>query len=99
MINNLQDELCDTMAEAYVYEPFEEYAKQVEVKPLVQIVNHWIRQIFIGGVETSEDDKVGEFEKYIRIPGEFKLVLKLASNLGQPQSTQIRDSLRLPRYS
>ena len=60
MINDLQDELCETMAEAYVYEPFEEYAKQVEVKPLVQIVNHWIRQIFI---ETSEDDKVGEFEK------------------------------------
>ena len=96
MINDLQDELCDTMAEAYDYEPFKEY---VEVKPLVQIVSHWIRQIFIGGVETSEDDKVGEFEKYIRIPGEFKFVLKLASNFGQPQSTQIRDSLRLPRYS
>ena len=99
MINELQDELCETMAEAYVYERFEEFAKQVEGKPLVQIVNHWIRQILIGGVETSEDDKVGEFEKYIRIPGEFKSVLKLASNLGQPQSTQIRDSLRLPRYS
>ena len=42
MINDLQDELCETMAEAYVYEPFEEYAKQVEVKPLVWIVNHWI---------------------------------------------------------
>ena len=96
---DLQDELCDTMAEAYDYEPFEKYAKQLEVKPLVQIVNHWIRQIFIDGVETSEDDKVGEFEKYIRIPGEFKSVLKLASNLGQPQSTQIRLSLRLPRYS
>ena len=97
MINDLQDELCETMAEAYVYEPFEEYAKQVEVKPLVQIVNHWIRQIFI---ETSEDDKVGEFEKYIRIPAEFKSVLTtLASNFGQPQLTQIRDSLRLPRYS
>ena len=93
------DELCDTIAEAYVYEHFEEYPKQVEVKPLVQIVNHWIRKIFIGGVETSEDDKVGEFEKYIRIPGEFKFVLKLASNFGQPQSNQIRDSLRLPRYS
>ena len=35
MINDLQDELCDTMAEAYDYEPFEEYAKQLEVKPLV----------------------------------------------------------------
>ena len=35
MINNIQNEQCDTMAEAYVYEPFEEYAKQVEVKPLV----------------------------------------------------------------
>ena len=23
----------------------------------------WIRQILIGGVETSADDKVGEFEK------------------------------------
>ena len=85
------DELCDTIAEAYVYEHFEEYAKQVEVKPLVQIVNHWTRQIFIGGVETSEDDKVGELENYIRIPGEFKSVLKLAINLGQPQSTEIRD--------
>ena len=63
MINDLQDELCETMAETYVYESFEEYAKQVEVKPLVQIVNHWIRQILICGVETSEDDKVGEFEK------------------------------------
>ena len=99
MINDLQDEVCDTMADAYVYEHFEEYAKQVEVKPLIQIVNHWIRQILTGGVETSEYDKVGEFEKYIRIPGEFKFVLKLASNFGQPQSTQIRDSLRLPRYS
>ena len=99
MINDLHDELCDTMAEAYDYEPFEEYAKQLEVKPLVQIVNHWIRQIFIGGVETSEDDKVGEFEKYIRIPWDFKFVLKLASNFVQPQSTQPRDSLRLPRYS
>ena len=93
------DKLCDTIAEAYVYERFKEYAKQVEVKPLVQIVNHWTRQIFIGGVETSEDDKVGKFEKYIRIPGEFKFIFKLASNFGQPQSTQIRDSLRLPRYS
>ena len=74
MINDLQDELCDTMAEAYDYEPFEEYAKQLEVKPLVQIVNHWIRQIFIGGVETSEDDKVGEFEKYIWTPREFKYI-------------------------
>ena len=46
------------MIEASDYEPFEEYAKQLEVKPLVQIVNHWIRQIFIGGVETSEDDKL-----------------------------------------
>ena len=35
MINDLQDKLCDTMAEAHVYEPFEEYAKQVELKPLV----------------------------------------------------------------
>ena len=87
------------MAEAYVYEHFEEYPKQVEVKPLVQIVNHWIRQLFIGGVETIEDDEVGEFEKYIRIPWDFKFVLKLASNFGQPQLTQIRDSLRLPRYS
>ena len=51
------------MAEAYVYEPFEEYAKQVEVKPKVLIVNHWIRQILISGVERGEDDKVGEFEK------------------------------------
>ena len=58
-----KDELCETVAEAYVYEPFEEYAKQVEVKPLVQIVNHLIRQILICGVETSEDDKVGGFEK------------------------------------
>ena len=99
MINDLQDELCDTMAEAYDYEPFEEYAKQLEVKPLVQIVNHWIRQIFTCGVETIEDDEVGEIEKYIRIPWDFKFVLKLASNFGQPQLTQIRDSLRLPRYS
>ena len=74
MINDLQDYLCETMAEAYVHEPFEQYAQQVEVKPLVYIVNHWIRQIWIGGVETSEDDKVGEFEKYIMIPGEFKSV-------------------------
>ena len=81
MINDLQDELCDNMAEPYDYEPFEELE---EVKPLVQIVSHGIRQIFIGGVETSEDDKVGEFEKYIRIPGEFKFVLKLASNFVQP---------------
>ena len=99
MINDRQDEFCDAMAEAYDYEPVEEYAKQLEVKPLVQIVNHWIRQIFIGGVETSEDDKVGEFEKYIRISGEFKFVFKLASNFGQPSSTQIKDSLRLARYS
>ena len=35
MINDLRDELCETMAETYVYESFEEYAKQVEVKPLV----------------------------------------------------------------
>ena len=63
MIDCLQHELCETVAEAYVYEPFEEYAKQVKVKPLVQIVNHWNRQILISGVETSEDDKVGEFEK------------------------------------
>ena len=35
MINDLQDELCETMAVAYVYEPFEENAKHVEVKPLV----------------------------------------------------------------
>ena len=99
MINDLQDEFCDTMAEAYNSEPFEEYAKQLEVKPLVQIVNHWIRQILIVGVETSGDDKLGQFEKYIRIPGELKFVLKLASNFGQRQSTQISDSLRLPRYS
>ena len=46
-----KDELCETVAEAYVYEPFEEYAKQ--------------------------DNKVGEFEKHIWIPGESKLVLKL----------------------
>ena len=94
MIDGLQHELCETVAEAYVYEPFEEYAKQVKVKPLVQIVNHLISE-----VETSEDYKDGEFEKYNRIPGEFKSVLKLASNLGQPQSTQIRDSLTLQRYS
>ena len=56
MINDLQDDHCETMSEAYVYEPFEEYAKQVEVKPLVQIVNHLIRQILIGGIEISEDD-------------------------------------------
>ena len=56
MIDGHQDELCKTVAEAHVYEPFEEYAKQVKVKPLVQIVNHWIRQILICGVETSEDD-------------------------------------------
>ena len=42
MIDGLWDELCETVAKAYVYEPFEEYAKQVEVKPLVWIVNHWI---------------------------------------------------------
>ena len=41
MSNDLQDELCQTMAEAYVYQPFEEYAKQVEVKPLVQTNRHW----------------------------------------------------------
>ena len=35
MIDGLQHELCETVAEAYVYEPFEEYAKQVKVKPLV----------------------------------------------------------------
>ena len=35
MINELQDELCETMAKAYVYESFEQYAQQVEVKPLV----------------------------------------------------------------
>ena len=35
MIDGLQDELCETVAEAYVYEPFEEYAKQVKVKLLV----------------------------------------------------------------
>ena len=63
MIDGLQDELCETVAEAYVSEPFEEYAKQVKVKSLVQIVNYWIRQILYSGVETSEDDKVGEFEK------------------------------------
>ena len=63
MIDGLQHELCETVAEAYVYEPFEEYAKQVKVKPLVQIVNHWIRQILICGVESSENDKVVEFEK------------------------------------
>ena len=61
MIDGLQHELCETVA--YVYEPFEEYAKQVKVKPLVQIVNHWIRQSLICGVETTEDDKVCEFEK------------------------------------
>ena len=30
-----RDELCESRAEAYVYEPFEEYDKQLEVKPLV----------------------------------------------------------------
>ena len=35
MIDGLQDELCETVAEAYVYEPFEGYAKQVKVKSLV----------------------------------------------------------------
>ena len=46
-------------------------------KPLIQIVNHWIRQILISEVqlldsieetendETYEDDKVGEFEKCV----------------------------------
>ena len=28
--NGIQDELCETVAEAIVYEPFKEYAKQVE---------------------------------------------------------------------
>ena len=88
MINDLQDELCETMAETYVYEPFEEYAKQVEVKPLVQIVNQWIRQILIGGVETSEDDKVGEFEKYIRID------LKIRKQFGTALNNQDTNSNR-----
>ena len=35
MIYDLKDELCETIAEAYVYESFEEHAKQVEVKSLV----------------------------------------------------------------
>ena len=51
----------------------------------------------ISGVETSEDDKVGEFEKEIWIPGEFKSVLKLAilwsalvnENQGQPYTNKI----------
>ena len=46
--------------------------------------NHWIRQNLISGVETSKDDQVGEFEKLIWIPGEFKSVLTLAS-LSQPK--------------
>ena len=40
-LNDVQDELCDTIkddmeveTEANVYEPFEEYVKQVEVKQL-----------------------------------------------------------------
>ena len=54
-------------------------------KPLIQIVNHWIRKILISAVqlldsidetgendETGEDDKVGEFEKCVWVPGELK---------------------------
>ena len=49
MIDGLQHELCET--------------EQVKVKSLVYIVIHWIGHILISGVETSEDNKVGEFEK------------------------------------
>ena len=70
MIDGLHD---DTVAEFYVDEPFEEYDKQVKVKSLIEIVNHWIKQILINGVKKYKDDKVGEFEKYI--PGECKSVL------------------------
>ena len=54
-------------------------------KPLIQIVNRWIRQILISTVqlldsiedtgendEIGEDDKVGEFEKCIWVPRELK---------------------------
>ena len=54
-------------------------------KPLIQIVNHWIRKLLISAVqlldcidepgendETGEDDKVGEFEKCVWVPGELK---------------------------
>ena len=85
MVNDRQDELCETVTKAYVYEPFEEYAKQVEVKPLRRfrlsttgLDKSWLVE------NANEYDKVAEFEKYIRIPGEFKPVLKLASKLGQP---------------
>ena len=54
-------------------------------KPLILIVNHWIRKILLGAVqlldiidetgetdETGEDDKVGEFDKCVWVPGELK---------------------------
>ena len=34
MTDGNQDELCKTVAEAYVHEPFHEYAKHMEVKSL-----------------------------------------------------------------
>ena len=35
MTDGVQNELCETVTEAKVYEPFEEYVKQVEMKSIV----------------------------------------------------------------
>ena len=84
MIDGLKHELCETVTEPYVYKPFKEYAKQVKVKSLILIVNHWISQILISGVETSEDDKFVSLKIKSGSPGNLSQSKKLASNFGQP---------------
>ena len=47
MTDGVQDELLETVTEAKVSEPFEEYVKPVKMKSIVYIFNHWIRKILI----------------------------------------------------
>ena len=81
-------------------------------KPLIQIVNHWIRKILISAVqlldsidetgendETGEDDKVGEFEKCVWVPGELKSGVGYKGTLVSFSLPKTGASLRLPRYS
>ena len=71
-------------------------------KPLIQIVNHWIRQILISAVQlldsieetsendkTGEDDKVGEFEKCVWVPGELKSELGYRGTLAGYYTVQV----------
>ena len=49
--------------------------------------------------ETGEDDKVGEFEKCVWVPGELKSGLGYQGTLVSLSLPKTGASLRLPRYS